>query len=193
MTLLKLPLAISSAGVLEQADRNEDTISPRIRFFLYRGMGEYQRLSPQRERKLSAPHSHPSDASGSIRSSSKRQSEKLLRKQGISAVWSQLYIMGQTSRLSALFEGEDGKSDLRTTLETAIKDQINEWFDGIATIESVRLLPYKDPEEQGTREENGILIRTERMNYTFIFEYAQPGKTAGAIGSWRVKEEFYAR
>jgi hypothetical protein len=190
MALLKLPLALSSDGFLERAKGDEDNVAPRIRFFLYSGMGEFGYSS--RRKAASLQEVNPGTARKGSAVDMKKEIVKRLREQGIHAVWGQLHVMTPTSRLSSLFEGDDGDSDYRKALEDTIRKDLNSWLEGIAVIEAVRLLPYKDSNGD-RREKNGISISTNQMDYTFIFEYASSASGRGLVGSWNIREDFHGR
>ncbi len=95
---------------------------------------------------------------------------------GVRALWIQLFTMGPSSRFcDAIPEGE------RESLENTIKEELNLWLDGIATVYEVHLLGNE-------REENGIRFATESRDTTFHFRFARPGM----IGCWNIIEESHA-
>ena len=101
---------------------------------------------------------------------------------GVRAMWQQLYTMGISSR----FCDSMGEQE-RMTLENAIKQELNTWLDGTATIAEVKLLGNES-------EENGIQFATDNREYRFTFRFALPGRglNAGSVGPWNIIETSHA-
>lgn len=97
---------------------------------------------------------------------------------GMRALWTRLYTMGTSSRFCNLLEPQDRKQ-----LERTIKEELNIWLEGAATIGEVKILGDE-------REENGIRFKTATQVFEFRFLFARAGRGLGssAIGSWNIME-----
>ncbi len=147
MATLRLPLSITSSGILELSGATDPIVRDRIRIFLLSGAGEYARV-PSR---------------------------------GIRDFWAHLFTTGSSGGLRSAMEEKT-----RRAMEKTVLNDINEWLQGIDTVEDVAVLGDE-------HYPNGIRFTTESESIMFTFLLSITTALPGTeIGPFTVIEEFNA-